>query len=125
MPNIQSSEHPLIGKITIHQVDGRLVDSKLSSVVILEITTRSLSFISQLTFPLSESIIYQLRTTIGKNDLELYGTIVKSMSKQGTDAHHYKFAFLISNSPFIPLLQDANIPRLYKQNGKYVTNEGL
>ncbi|MFC0561179.1 hypothetical protein [Halalkalibacter alkalisediminis] len=125
MPNIQSSEQPLIGRIAIHQVDGRIVDSKLSSVIILEITTRSLSFVSQLKFPLSESIIYQLRTTIAENDLDLYGTIIKSMSKKGKNSHHYQFAFFMSHSQFIPLIQDAEVPRLYKQKGKYVTNEEL
>lgn len=125
MSNTMISDQPLLGKISIHQVDGRIVDSKLSSIVIVEITTRSLSFVSQLRFPLSQTVIYQLRTTIAENDIELYGTIIQSLSKVGIGAHHYLFEFLMSNSQFTHLLKDDELPRLYKQKHKYLMNEEL
>jgi hypothetical protein len=125
MQNTVISEQPLLGQIGIYQVEEKIVDSKLSSIVIVEITTRSLLFLSQLTFPLSESVIYQLKTTIAKNDIELYGTIIKSISQTGNEARHYQFEFLIKQNPFIPLLSDKDIPRLYKHNNKYFTDEEL
>ncbi|WP_227936956.1 hypothetical protein [Alkalihalobacillus deserti] len=112
MPKTLISEQPLLGKIAIYQVEGRIVDSKLSSIIIIEITTRSLSFISQLKFPLAQSVIYQLRTTIAGNDIELYGTIIQSMSRMGSNAHHYQFEFIMNSSRFIPLLDDDEVPRL-------------
>ncbi|GAE34507.1 hypothetical protein [Halalkalibacter akibai] len=117
------SEQPLIGKISIFQVEGKVVDSKLTSIAIIEITTRSLLFSSSLKFPLSESVIYQLKTSIAKNEIELYGTIVKSISQTGNDVHHYQFKFLMSSDQFLPFLNDDEIPRLFKQKNKYVNTE--
>ncbi|KHF38146.1 hypothetical protein [Halalkalibacter okhensis] len=102
MKNLTSYEQPLLGRISIHQVAGKTVNSKLSMIVILEVTMKSLLFVSQLKFPLSESVIYQVDTTIADNKVELFGLITKSVSNTNSNCHHYQFDYISKAVPFTP-----------------------
>ncbi|MDT8861926.1 hypothetical protein N0O92_17090 [Alkalihalobacillus sp. MEB130] len=99
MKNSIIYEQPLLGKISIHQVNGNIVNSKLSTIVLLEIKTKSIVFVSQLKFPLSESVIYQIDTKISDNEIQLFGLILKSVSNVHSNSHHYQFDYIMENEP--------------------------
>ncbi|MCL7747545.1 hypothetical protein [Halalkalibacter alkaliphilus] len=103
MDNLSCYEQPLLGRISIHQVEGELVDSRLSTIVILEIRKKSLLFVSQLKFPLSESVIYHVDLKLADNRILLFGCITQSISNSNSTSYHYQYDYILNTDQFLPI----------------------
>ena len=89
------SEEPLLGFISIHEVNGKLINSKVSIIRVISLTKQSMIFLSSLKFPLSETVIYQAKIKISKTEIELFGLITASINSHKEKANHYEFKYML------------------------------
>lgn len=87
-------EEPLQANIFIHQFKGIPIQSKTTTVTVTKLTTKSLIFNSDLKFPVSEEVIYQLSTFLFNCNIQLYGYI-KTSIKTITKENFYEFTYIL------------------------------
>lgn len=97
MKNFILSEGPLICYLCIHEVKGKVIDSKPSPVELLTLMNMSMIIRSSLTFPLSEDVIYQVKVTVFEIEIELYGTIEASICSTSGETNHYELKYILSD----------------------------
>ncbi|MBP3951529.1 hypothetical protein [Bacillus suaedae] len=92
---------PLDGELNIHSINQKEACSKTSIVRVLTFSSSSIIFVSDLKFPLLESVIYRICVKIHKTDLELFGNITSILKSDQGKASLYELTYILNKRPML------------------------
>lgn len=92
---------PLQGELNIHSIDQKEACSKTSIIRVLTFSSSSIIFISDLTFPLLDSVVYRICVKIHKTDLELFGNITSILKSDEGKANLYELTYILNKQPML------------------------